>query len=178
MKFLQVPLEGAYLIEMESIEDERGFFARTFCRDEMIAHGLNPDVAQCNISYNRKRGTIRGMHYQTAPHEETKIVQCKRGAVYDVIIDLRPLSATYRQWYAVELNDRNRTMLYIPYGFAHGFQTLEDDSEIFYQMGSNYVPEAARGIRWDDPAFRIDWPYNCEVISERDQNFESFVDEL
>lgn len=178
MKFLQVPLEGAYLIEMEPIEDDRGFFARTFCRDEMIAHGLNPDVAQCNISYNRRRGTIRGMHYQSAPHEETKIVQCIRGTVYDVIIDLRPLSATYRQWYGVELNDRNRKMLYIPHGFAHGFQTLEDDSEIFYQMGSNYVPEAARGIRWDDPAFRIEWPYKCEEISERDRNFEPFVDEV
>jgi dTDP-4-dehydrorhamnose 3,5-epimerase len=175
MRFIETELKGAFIIELELLEDERGFFARSFCRREFKEHGLNPDVAQCNISYNKKKGTLRGMHYQVPPHEETKLVSCTKGAIYDVIIDLRPDSPTYCQWFAVELNTENYKMLYIPEGFAHGFQTLEDDTVVFYQMSEFYHSESARGLRWDDPTFGIEWPHSFPVISDKDKNYSDFT---
>ena len=171
MIFNETPIAGAYVIDVERREDDRGFFARTFCEDEMRAHGLNPRVVQCNVSWNRKRGTLRGMHYQAAPHEETKIVRCPRGAIWDVIADLRPESKTYRQWTAVELTGDNARALYIPHGVAHGFITLTDDAEVHYLMGEAFVPDASRGIAWNDPAFGIEWPMEPVVISERDRGY-------
>ena len=169
MIFIETELKGAFIIEPEQLEDERGFFARTFDQKEFEAHGLNPRVAQCNISFNRKKGTLRGMHYQIAPYEEAKLVSCSRGAIHDVIIDLRPNSPTLKQWIAVELTAENRRMLYVPEGFAHGFQTLEDNTEVFYQMSEFYHPECAKGVRWDDPAFGIEWPrVEKRIISEKD----------
>src|SRR4030042_6480857 len=169
MIFTETKLKGAYIIEPEKLEDERGFFARTFCRKEFESHGLSPNFVQCNISYNRKRGTLRGMHYQAAPYEEAKLVSCIRGAIYDVIIDLRPDSSTYRQWVAVTLYGFNfsthplihqstHKLLYIPEGFAHGFLTLMDDTEVFYQISEFYAPGYGRGIRWNDPVFGIEGP--------------------
>ena len=174
MKFVETKLEGAYLIEPERLEDERGFFARTFCREEFEKRDLNPNVAQCNISFNKKKGTLRGMHYQIKPHEEAKLVRCMRGAIYDVIIDLRQDSPTYCQWISVELTADNYKMLYIPEGFAHGFQTLEDDAEVFYQMSEFYHPECARGLRWNDPVFGIEWPMNKLIISDKDKGYKDF----
>lgn len=178
MLFRETKLKGVYVIEPQPLEDDRGFFARTFCREEFAKYGLNPQVAQCSISYNRKKGTLRGMHYQVAPREEAKLVSCVSGAIYDVIVDLRADSATYCEWLAVELNARgHRRMIYIPEGFAHGFQTLEDDSEVFYQMSEVYAPEYARGIRWNDPAFAIRWPEDQRILSDRDRNFSDFEGE-
>jgi dTDP-4-dehydrorhamnose 3,5-epimerase len=174
MIFKETRLKGAYLIEWEPLQDERGFFARSFCREEFGKHGLNPQIAQCNVSYNRKCGTLRGMHYQAAPSEEAKLVRCTNGAIYDVIIDLRRPSSTFMQWMAVELTAANRRMLYIPEGFAHGFQTLEDDSEVFYQMSAAFSPELARGVRWNDPAFGIEWPPAERIISRRDDQYPDF----
>ncbi len=171
MKFIETKLKGAYIIEPERLEDERGFFARTFCQKEFEANGLNTRLVQCSISYNKRRGTLRGMHYQFAPMAEAKLVRCTRGAVYDVIIDMRQKSSTYCKWVAVELTADNRLMLYIPEGFAHGFQTLEDDTEVFYQMSEFYSPEHTRGVRQDDSAFGIEWPLNTKIISEKDQNY-------
>ena len=171
MKFIETRLKGAFIIEPERLEDERGFFARTFCQKEFEAHGLNPRFVQCNISYNKHKGTLRGMHYQAAPMAEAKLVRCTRGAIYDVIIDLRPDSPTYCQWLAEELNAENSKMIYIPEGFAHGFQTMEDDIEVFYQMSEFYSPEHAQGLRWDDPVFGIEWPLNTKIISEKDKNY-------
>jgi dTDP-4-dehydrorhamnose 3,5-epimerase len=176
MVFKETPLQGAYLIEMEPLEDERGFFARTFCQEEFRKRSLNPTIAQCNVSYNRTRGTLRGLHYQVAPHSEAKVVACLRGAIYDVIVDLRPDSATYLQWLAFDLRGGERfSMLYIPEGFAHGFQTREDHTEVFYQMSASYHPASARGLRWNDPAFGIKWPEDNRVISEKDQSYPDFV---
>ena len=174
MRFTETRLKGAFIIEPERLEDERGFFARTFCQKEFEAHGLNPRMVQCNISYNKHKGTLRGMHYQAAPMAEAKLVRCTRGAIYDVIIDLRPESPTYCQWLAEELNAENSKIIYIPEGFAHGFQTLENDTEVFYQMSEFYSPEHARGVRWDDPVFGIEWPLNTKIISEKDNNY-SFI---
>ena len=175
MRFIETRLEGAYIIEPEPIEDERGFFARTFCVREFEAHGLNPCVAQCNISFNKKKGALRGMHYQTEPHAEVKLVRCNRGAIYDVIIDLRPGSPTYKEWVSVELTADNRRMFYVPEGFAHGFQTLTDNSEVFYQMSEFYHPESARGVRWNDPAFGIKWPkIHYRIVSEIDRRYAGF----
>ncbi|NOR47281.1 MAG: dTDP-4-dehydrorhamnose 3,5-epimerase [Methanosarcinaceae archaeon] len=171
MRFTETRLKGAFIIELERLEDERGFFARTFCQKEFEAHGLNPRLVQCNISYNKHKGTLRGMHYQAAPMAEAKLVSCTRGAIYDVIIDLRPESPTYCQWIADELNTENRMMIYIPEGFAHGFQTLEDDTEVFYHMSEFFSPEHARGVRWDDPMFGIEWPLDTKIISEKDKNY-------
>ncbi len=171
MKFLPTPLAGAYLIEPERLEDERGFFARSFCQDEFRKHGLKPAVAQCNLSWNRKRGTLRGLHYQAAPHEEAKVVRCTRGAVWDVIVDLREGSPTRLRWHALELNADNRLALYVPEGFAHGFQTLADDSEVLYQMSESYRPDLARGLRWDDPRLKIKWPLPDPILSERDRSY-------
>jgi dTDP-4-dehydrorhamnose 3,5-epimerase len=175
VKFTETTLKGAFVIEPDRIEDERGFFARTFCRREFEAHGLNPHIVQCSVSLNLKRGTLRGMHYQVAPHAETKLVRCTRGAIYDVIVDLRTQFRTFRQWVAVELSANNRLMLYIPEGLAHGFQTLQDETEVFYQMSEFYSPELARGVRWNDPAFAIDWPIANPVISARDQTHPEFA---
>ena len=175
MKFIETKLEGAYLIEPERLEDERGFFARTFCREEFEAHGLNPNVAQCNISFNNKKGTLRGMHYQVAPYEEVKLVSCIRGAVYDVIIDLRQDSSTYCQWFAVELSAENYKILYVPEWYAHGFQTLEDNTVVFYQMSEFYHPECASGVRWDDQAFGVEWPnIHHRIVSEIDKRYADF----
>ena len=175
MTFNETKLKGAYLIETEPREDERGFFARTFCREEFEKYGLNPHVAQCNLSYSRQKGTLRGMHYQVAPREEARLVSCISGAIYDVIVDLRADSITYCEWLAVELNGRGRRrLLYIPEGFAHGFQTLEDGSEVFYQMSEFYAPECAGGIRWNDPEFRIQWPGNRPILSNRDMTYPDF----
>jgi dTDP-4-dehydrorhamnose 3,5-epimerase len=172
MRFIETKLKGAYIIEPEPIDDERGFFARTFCQEEFAAHGLRTQFVQCSISFNKKKGTLRGMHYQVAPYEEAKLVRCTMGAIYDVIIDLRPGSLTSTQWVAVELTAQNRKMLYVPGGFAHGFQTLEDNTEVFYQMSEFYHPECARGVRWDDPAFGITWPLAEEpVLSEKDRGY-------
>ena len=222
MIFTETKLKGAYIIDIEKLEDERGFFARSFCQKEFESHGLNPRLVQCNISFNLKKGTLRGIHYQVAPHEEAKLVRCVRGSIYDVIIDIRPDSETYCQWIGVELGifslqltahssqsvssschlpspifspSSNRSeltahclpglanssqltaqyrMLYIPEGFAHGYLTLEDDTEIFYQMSQFYAPESARGVRWNDPAFNIQWPIEVQVISERDKTYPDF----
>ena len=175
MIFTETRLKGAYIIEPEKFEDERGFFARTFCRREFESHGLNPNVVQCNISYNKKKGTLRGMHYQIAPFEEAKLVRCTKGAIYDVIIDLRPTSSTYCQWISEELTEDNYRMLYVPEGFAHGFLTLSEDAEVFYQMSEFYMPEYARGIRWNDPSFNISWPIDVAVISEKDKTLPDFI---
>ena len=175
MKFTETQLKGAYIIEPELLTDERGFFARSWCQKEFIEFGLNPNLVQCNISFNHKKGTLRGMHYQAKPHEEAKLVRCTMGAIYDVIIDLRPESSTFKQWVAVELTAENRKMLYIAEGIAHGFQTLEDNTEVFYQMSEFYYPESATGVRWNDPAFGIEWPSTQEVIiSDKDQSYPDF----
>jgi dTDP-4-dehydrorhamnose 3,5-epimerase len=158
VKFIETPLPGAWVIELEELGDERGWFARTFDAQEFRARGLNPDVMQCNASFNIRRDTLRGMHYQAEPHGESKLVRCVRGRIFDVAVDLRRDSPTYRDWHGVELSAENRLAFYIPAGLAHGFQTLTDDCEVLYQMGHRYVPEAARGVRWDDPAFGIEWP--------------------
>ncbi len=175
MIFEETKLKGAFVIELEKMKDERGFFARTWCQREFAAHKLNSQLVQCNVSFNAKKGTLRGMHYQTAPHEEAKLVRCTMGAIYDVVIDLRPDSSTFKQWLAVELTADNRRMLYIPEGFAHGFQTIEDNSEVFYQMSEFYAPECAGGVRWDDPAFSIQWPVDQQIISAKDQQYPDFV---
>lgn len=175
MIFTETTLKGAFVIELEKHEDERGFFARTFCRKELEAHGLNPNLVQCNISLNRKKGTLRGMHYQIAPYEEAKLVSCLRGAIYDVIIDLRADFPTYCQWFAVTLSADNYKMLYIPKGFAHGFQTLEDNAVVFYQMSEFYHPECARGVRWDDQTFGIEWPMEELILSDKDKAYKDFI---
>jgi dTDP-4-dehydrorhamnose 3,5-epimerase len=169
VKFTETKLKGAYLIDLDKHEDERGFFARSWCKDEFEKHGLNPHLVQCNISFNKKRGTLRGMHYQVAPYEEAKTVRCTMGALYDVIVDLRSASPTYKRWLSVKLTAQNRRAIYVPEGFAHGFQTLVDETEVFYQMSEFYHPECARSVRWDDPAFGIVWPVVEKIISKKDQ---------
>jgi dTDP-4-dehydrorhamnose 3,5-epimerase len=166
--FRETRLAGAFVIEPERLEDERGLFARTFCVREFQDHGLNPSVIQCNISHNRIWGTVRGLHYQVAPHAEARLVRCTAGAIFDVIADLRSDSPTYLQHLTLGLSAENRTMLYVPEGFAHGFQTLHDGTEVFYQMSAAYAPEYARGVRWNDPALAIRWPLPVRNISERD----------
>lgn len=175
MTFLPTRLHKACIIELQRQEDARGFFARTFCQDEFAAHGLNPHLVQCNVSFNIGKGTLRGMHYQDKPHEEAKLVRCTRGAIFDVIVDIRADAPTYRQWVGVELTADNRKMLYIPEGCAHGFQTLEDNCEVFYQMSEMYRPECARGVRWNDPAFAISWPLPDPIISARDAEYPDFA---
>ena len=171
MKFTATMLPGVFLVDIEAKEDERGFFARSFCREEFIAQGLAGDLVQCSVSWNRRKGTLRGMHYQAPPHEETKLVRCTSGAIHDVVVDLRNDSPTHHHWVAVELSAANRRALYVPFGCAHGFQTLSDDSEVFYQMSTFYHPESARGVRFDDPAFAIEWPLPNPIVSERDRAF-------
>lgn len=174
MLFTETPLKGAYLIDVEQKSDDRGFFGRSWCKQEFETHGLNPALVQCNISFNKMRGTLRGMHYQSAPYEEAKLVRCTMGAIYDVIIDLRPRSNTFMQWLGVQLTADNHRALYISEGFAHGFQTLVHNSEILYQMSEFYHPEAARGLRWDDPAFGIEWPIDTLIISDKDKNYSDW----
>ena len=175
MIFQRTALEGAFVIEPERLSDERGFFARTWRAREAERHGLDPRVAQCSTSYNTTKGTLRGMHFQAAPHEEAKLVRCTRGAVYDVIIDLRPSSPTFTRHVAVMLSEENGRAIYVPEGFAHGFQTLEDDSEVHYQMSTFYVPSHSRGVRWNDPAFGIAWPPAERVITDRDRRYPDFT---
>lgn len=176
MLFTETPLPGVWIIDIERREDDRGWFARSFCQDEYRARGLNPVIAQCNVSVNRMKHTLRGMHYQAAPHAEAKTVRCVRGAIYDVALDLRPESPTFLQWFGVELSQDTYRMLYIPEGLAHGFQTLTDDSEILYEMSAFYHPELARGVRWNDPAFGITWPdADHHIISERDQSYPDWA---
>ena len=174
MKFTETPLSGAYVIDLDTIEDERGFFARSWCKKEFASHNLDSNLVQCNISFNKNKGTLRGMHYQERPYSETKLVRCTQGAIYDVIIDLRANSPTFRAWYAVELTATNRKMLFIPEDFAHGFLTLEDNTEVMYQMSEYYNPGYARGIRWNDPVFSIPWPVDNAIISDRDRAYTDF----
>jgi dTDP-4-dehydrorhamnose 3,5-epimerase len=173
--FEELSLPGAYVIRLEERSDDRGFFARSWCSREFAAHGLADCVVQANVSYNRRRGTLRGMHWQEGPAAETKLVRCTSGALYDVIVDLRRDSPTYRRWVGVELTARNRLMLYVPEGFAHGFQTLEDETEASYQVSQYYTPGAERGLRHDDPAIGIEWPMPVEVISEKDRSWPDFA---
>lgn len=175
MFFTETKLEGAFVVELDRRADLRGFFARTFCALEFEAHGLNPRIAQCNLSYNKRRRTLRGMHWQVPPSTEVKLVRATRGAVYDVIVDLRPDSATYLQHVGVELTSDNGRMLYIPEGFAHGFQSLEDETEVTYQMSEFYAPEQARGARWNDPAFGIAWPLPDPIMNDRDRTWPDFA---
>lgn len=171
MRFEPLTIEGVFRIEIERIADERGFFARTFCAQTFIERGLQPDFVQCSISYNARRGTLRGLHFQEQPHAETKIVRCTRGAVFDVVVDLRPHSATFRRWHALELTAENRDMVYIPSGCAHGFQTLVNETELVYEITPAYKPEKARGIIWNDPALGIDWPVQEPTMSDADRNW-------
>ena len=174
MTFHETKIPGVFEIHLEPKRDDRGFFARSWCQREFKDHGLDPNLAQCSISYSTQRGTLRGLHYQAAPFPETKLVRCTQGAIYDVVLDLRPQSGTFRDWIAVVLTAENRNMVYVPKGCAHGFLTLKDDTEVFYQMSEFYNAESARGVRWDDPAFRIVWPEKVRVISERDQSYPDF----
>ncbi len=174
MKFTETALAGAYIIDLERKEDERGFLARTFCRHEFAPLGLRTEIAQANISYNARRGTLRGMHFQDPPFGEAKLIQCLQGSLYDVIIDLRRDSATHRRWLGVELSANNGRLLYVPEGFGHGFQTLEDQTLIYYLMFEFFAPDYARGVRWNDPAFGIKWPVPDPVISERDRGWPDY----
>lgn len=174
MLFCATKLPGVFEIHIESKPDERGFFARTWCQREFKAHGLSAKLVQCSLSFNREKGTLRGMHYQAAPYEETKLVRCTKGSVYDVVLDLRRSLPTFKNWVAVVLTAEKRNMIYVPEGCAHGFLTLEQESEVTYQMSEFYDAESARGVRWDDPAFQIQWPSNVEVISERDRTYPDF----
>lgn len=176
MIITELELGGAYAIDPERIPDERGFFARWWDRAELAAHGLSTDIEQCNVAWNERRGTLRGLHFQVAPHAEVKLVRCTRGVVWDVIVDLRADSPTHGRWQAVELTEENGRTLYIPGGFAHGYQTLTDDTETLYLISAAYAPEAASGVRWDDPAFSIDWPLpDNPVMSKRDRAWPDYV---
>jgi dTDP-4-dehydrorhamnose 3,5-epimerase len=174
MHFIETGLAGAYVVDVEPVVDERGLFARSWCTREFEAHGLNPRLVQCSVSLNHRAGTLRGMHYQVAPHQEAKLVRCTQGALYDVIVDLRPESRTYLAHFGTELTASNHRALYVPEGFAHGYLTLADESEVFYQMSEFYAPSAARGVRWNDPAIAINWPAPVVIMSDRDKNFPDF----
>jgi len=174
MKFTETKLKGAFVVEIEKLADDRGFFARSWCEKEFEAQGLTSRVMQTNVSFNHKKATLRGMHYQIAPYQESKLVRCTCGAIYDVIIDLRPDSATYKQWTGVELTADNYTMFFVPEDFAHGFITLMDDTEITYQVSQFYTPGSEKGIRFNDPAFNIQWPLEVKVISNKDRNWPDF----
>jgi dTDP-4-dehydrorhamnose 3,5-epimerase len=175
MLFYESALPGVFEIHLDPHADNRGFFARSWCRKEFDAHGLNSNLVQCNISFNARKGTLRGMHLQAQPFAEAKLIRCTQGAIFDVVLDLRPASTAFRKWIAVELSAANRHMLYIPEGCAHGFLTLADDTEIFYQMSEYYDATSSRGVRWNDPAFGNRWPDSVEVISERDRTYPDFV---
>ena len=175
MRFVETKLKGAYVVEPLRIEDERGFFARTWSQKEWDAEGLDSRLLECNVSFNKRAGTLRGMHYQTAPYAQPKLVRCTAGALYDVIVDLRPDSPTHRQWLGVELSAENLRSLFIPEGMAHGFQTLLDETEVLYQMSEVFAPEYGRGVRWNDPAFGIEWPRAVTVINERDASYTDYL---
>jgi dTDP-4-dehydrorhamnose 3,5-epimerase len=168
MIFTESPLAGAYLVDLERLTDERGFFARSYCAEEFAARGLGPELRQCSVSYNARAGTLRGLHYQSAPHEEHKLVRCTAGAIFDVVVDIRASSPTCRRWFAAELSCANRRSLFIPPGFAHGFVSLTDDAEVYYMISVAHAPQFSRGLRWNDPAFAIEWPLAPTVISARD----------
>jgi len=175
MVFKETGLKGAYVIEPQKYEDERGYFARVFCENEFESHGIKLNMVQSNVAFSHKQSTIRGLHYQILPHAEIKLIRCIRGSIFDVMIDLRPDSSTYKQWYGIELNSKNGQMLLVPENFAHGYQSLVDDTEVFYQVSQFYVPDAERGIRWDDPAFNIPWPERIHpIISEKDKGWPDF----
>lgn len=174
MRFEETPLSGAFVLEPEKNRDERGFFARVWCADELREHGLCDSWVQSSISYNDAAGTLRGMHFQVEPHGETKLVTCTSGAVYDVIVDLRIESATFCRWFGIDLSARNNLTLYVPEGFAHGFMTLTDEAMVQYHISSEYHPQSARGVRWDDPAFDITWPNTPKVMSQRDRELPDF----
>lgn len=174
MRWTELRLRGTYVIDVEPVYDVRGFFARTWCSQEAEQRGLGFSAAQCSVSFNRRKGTLRGMHYQAEPHAEMKLVRCTRGAIYDVILDLRPDSATFMRWEAVELSSENRATLFVPQGMAHGFQTLADDTEVSYQISEHYVPTSARAVRWNDPAFNILWPLPISIMSSRDREHPLF----
>jgi dTDP-4-dehydrorhamnose 3,5-epimerase len=176
MKFVETALDRVYVVEIEPAADERGFFARTWSSLELRERGLNPALAECSVSGNRRKGTLRGLHYQRAPHEEAKLVRCTQGAIFDVAVDLRPSSPSFRRWVGVELSAENRRALYVPEGCAHGFQTLMDDTEVLYQISVPYVPAATAGVRWDDPAFGVAWPLPPSVMTERDRGYADYVD--
>ena len=171
MNFIATPLKGAYVLDSDAHVDERGSFARIFCIEEFRAQGLETHVAQCSTSFTKRRGTLRGMHYQVQPYAECKLIRCTAGSIYDVIVDLRPESPTYKHWYAIELSARNRRLMYVPKGFAHGFQALEDSTEVFYMISAPYDPASARGVPWDDPSLAIDWPISNPIVHERDMGF-------
>jgi dTDP-4-dehydrorhamnose 3,5-epimerase len=178
MIFTETSLKGAHIIEIKKLEDERGFFGRSWCKREMEEHGLNGDLAQANTAFSHKQGTLRGLHYQSAPYEETKIVRCTRGALYDVIVDLRPDSPGYLEWYGVELTENNYKALYIPENFAHAYITLTDNCEVTYMVTQFYTPGAERGIRWNDPLLKIRWPVEPVIISEKDRSHPDFVPDI
>jgi len=175
MIFQKVQLAGAYVIDLDRIEDDRGFFARAWCQREFEQQGLESRLVQCNLSQNHSAGTLRGMHYQVNPYKETKLVRCVKGRIFDVIIDLRADSPTYLQWFGVELSADNHRALYVPEGFAHGYQTLEANTEVFYQVSEFYSPGSEQGLRWDDRAIAIDWPLAPTIISEKDRNYADFT---
>ena len=174
MIFTETILKNAYVIELEKREDHRGFFARTWDKKEFEEHNLNSNLVQCNVSFSKKCGTLRGMHYQKKPFEESKVIRCVKGKIFDVIIDLRSSSSTFKKWFGVELTEENYKMLYVPEGFAHGFQTLEDNSEIIYQVSEFYTPKSELGIHWNDPAFNITWPIEEKTITEKDNSWKLF----
>jgi dTDP-4-dehydrorhamnose 3,5-epimerase len=175
MIFKKTSLQGAFVIEPEMLTDERGAFARIFCQKEFENHGLNPNISQCSISLNKEKFTLRGMHFQKSSHAEVKLIRCSRGLIYDVIVDLRPDSSSYMKWFSIELSLENKRMLYVPEGFAHGFQTLEDNTEVIYQMSQFFSPDHSGGFRWDDPSFNIEWPTEPIVIAPKDQAFPDFT---
>ena len=176
MIFKETKLKGAFVIEIEKREDERGFFARAWCKREFEDHGLNAQLVQANIAFSRKKGTLRGMHYQAPPYEEAKLIRCIKGGVFDVIIDIRPDSPQYKEWFGLQLTSDNYKMLYVPEGFAHGYQTLDDNTEVFYPASQFYSPESERGVRWDDPAFGIEWPETDNlVMSEKDKTWPDYL---
>ena len=175
MRFVETSIPGVFEIHLELLNDERGFFARTWCHEEFTNHGLNAGLLQCSISFNKRKGTLRGMHYQAPPFQECKLVRCTRGAIHDVVLDLRKQSPTFKQWIAAVLSAENRHMMYIPEGCAHGFLTLEDETEVFYQMSAIYNAESACGVRWNDPAFQIRWPAPVEIVSARDGRYPDFL---
>ncbi len=174
MIFHETKLPGVFEVHLEPKGDERGFFARSWCQREFEDHGLNSRTVQCNVSFNEKKGTLRGMHYQAEPHQEAKLIRCTQGAIYDAVVDLRPSSSTFKKWIGLVLDSENRHMIYVPEGFGHGFLTLRDKTEVFYQMSEFYYPELSRGVRWNDPAFQIEWPAQPDVISDRDRTYPDF----
>jgi dTDP-4-dehydrorhamnose 3,5-epimerase len=176
MIFTETELKGAYVIEPEKYQDERGYFARVFCENEFKFHGIKLNMVQSNIGFSRKKGTIRGLHYQVYPHAEVKLIRCISGSIFDVIIDLRPESPTYKQWFGIELNSKNSQMLLVPENFAHGYQSLVDNTEVFYLVSQFYTADAERGVRWDDPLFKIQWPEMIHpIISEKDKSWPDFL---